>query len=55
MDEPQVLGLRVELTRAVGWLMLPAAERPDPAILAAAHRDLVTASASALGQLPLAR
>jgi hypothetical protein len=51
VSDTEVLGLRVQLTRAVSLLMQPTTERPDPAILAAALREVVTASESALGRL----
>jgi hypothetical protein len=51
VSDTEVLGLRVQLTRAVSMLMQPTTQRPDPAILAAALREVVTASESALGRL----
>jgi hypothetical protein len=51
VSDTEVLGLRVQLTRVVSLLMQPTTERPDPAILAAALREVVTASESALGRL----
>ncbi len=55
MSDTEVLGLRVQLTRAVSLLMEPTTERADAATLAEALRDVVTASQSALGQLPAPR
>jgi hypothetical protein len=51
VSDTDLLGLRVQLTRAVSMLMQPTTERPEPAILAAALREVVTASESALGRL----
>jgi hypothetical protein len=55
MADAEVLGLRVQLTRAVSLLMQPTTERPEPAILADVLREVVTASESALGRLATAR
>lgn len=55
MSETNILGLRVQLTRAVSLLVQPTTQRQDPAILAAAMRDVVTASESALGRLTAPR
>ncbi len=55
MSDTEILGLRVQLTRAVALLMQPTTQRADDATLADALRAVVTASESALGQLPVPR
>jgi hypothetical protein len=55
VSDTDILGLRVQLTRAVSLLMQPTSERPEPAILAAAIREVVTASEAALGRLSTQR
>jgi hypothetical protein len=55
VSDTDVLGLRVQLTRAASLLMQPTTERADPAELAAALREVVTASEAALGHLPSTR
>lgn len=51
MSDTELLGLRVQLTRAATLLMQPTTERADPATLADALRDVVAASESALTRL----
>lgn len=55
MSDTDILGLRVQLTRAVSMLMQPTTERAEPAVLADALRDVVAASESALGRLTTPR
>jgi hypothetical protein len=51
VSDTDILGLRVQLTRAVSMLMQPTTERPEPEVLAAALREVVDASEVALGRL----
>ena len=51
MSDTELLGLRVQLTRAASLLMQPTTERADPATLADALRDVVAASETALTRL----
>lgn len=51
MSDTDLLGLRVQLTRAASLLMQPTTERADPATLADALHEVVRASELALHRL----
>jgi hypothetical protein len=55
VSDTDILGLRVQLTRAVSLLMQPTTERPDPATLAEALHEVVSASQAAIGRLATPR
>lgn len=55
MTDTEILGLRVQLTRAASLLTQTTTQRPDPTVLADALREVVDVSESALGRLSSVR
>jgi hypothetical protein len=55
VSDTDILGLRVQLTRAASLLMQPTTERPDAATLAAVLDEVVSASQAAIGRLATPR
>jgi hypothetical protein len=51
MNDTEILGLRVRMTRTASLLTQPTTQREDHEVLIAALRELVDASESALGRL----